>query len=127
MFADGRGLLRDTPKAIQGCRKAAESAAPDAAMSLGHFFEHGVGVPTDKEPAIELYRRAAILFDKPSRTEDAAAAIRPLEGLANHHPAVLVLAARFRAATGAWVRPLGSVAAGFPRRNYRRYQSRHDR
>jgi membrane associated rhomboid family serine protease len=99
MYADGRGVLRDAPKAIEWYRKAAEAGAPDAAMSLAHLYEHGVGIPADKEQAIELYHRAAILFGKLSRTEDAAAAIRALEGLASHYPAVLALATRLRTAT----------------------------
>jgi TPR repeat protein len=84
MYADGRGVLRDTPKAFQWYQKAAESGAPDAAMSLAHLCEHAVGIPAEKEQAIELYHRAAILFGKLGRTEDAAAAaIRALEGLAS--------------------------------------------
>jgi membrane associated rhomboid family serine protease len=98
MYADGRGIPRDTPRAIEWYRKAAEAGAPDAAMSLGHLYEHGVGIPADQEQAIALYHRAAILFGKLGRKEDAAAAIRALEGLASRYPAVLALATRLKGA-----------------------------
>lgn len=55
----GDGLARDYGKAIGYFRKAAEGGDADALYDLGWAYEQGLGVPADRQQAIEWYSKAA--------------------------------------------------------------------
>ena len=55
----GDGLPQDYVKAIDFFRKAAEGGDPDALYDLGWAYEQGLGVPADRQRAIEWYSKAA--------------------------------------------------------------------
>lgn len=97
MYADGRGVEKNSAHAAEWYRHAAEAGLPEAAMSLAHLHENGRS-ETDKEQAIAWYHRAAVGFKKAGRLEDAEAALRSMENLAAHYPAVLSLVAGLREA-----------------------------
>jgi TPR repeat protein len=55
----GDGLPQDYAKAIDFFRKAAEGGDADALYDLGWAYEHGLGVPADRQQATEWYSKAA--------------------------------------------------------------------
>jgi TPR repeat protein len=55
----GDGLPQDYVKAIDLFRKAADGGDPDALYNLGWAYEQGLGVPADRQRAIEWYSKAA--------------------------------------------------------------------
>ena len=95
MYADGRGVEKNPATAAKWYRRAAAAGLPEAAMSLGRYHENG-REDSDKEQAIEWYHRAAVSFKKANRPEDAEAALRSMENLADRSPAVLGLVTRLR-------------------------------
>jgi TPR repeat protein/transglutaminase-like putative cysteine protease len=55
----GDGLPQDYGKAIDFFRKAAEGGNVEALYNLGWAYEQGLGVPADRQRAIEWYSKAA--------------------------------------------------------------------
>jgi len=59
MYDYGRGVPRDTSKALKWYRRAADQGIPDAQHNLGLMYYHGQGVPQNYTEAARWYRRAA--------------------------------------------------------------------
>jgi TPR repeat protein len=60
LYAHGSdGLPQDYGKAIDFFRKAADGGDADALYNLGWAYEQGLGVPADRQRAIEWYSKAA--------------------------------------------------------------------
>jgi len=72
----GDGLPLDYVKAIDFFHKAAEGGDPDALYDLGWVYEQGLGVPADRQRAIEWYSKAA--------GKRQALALKRLDSLSEH-------------------------------------------
>jgi TPR repeat protein len=59
MYADGRGVTKDTAKAMNWYRLAADHGDAEAQILIGWSFENGTGVPKDYAEAVKWYRLAA--------------------------------------------------------------------
>lgn len=59
-------LPKDEQKAFSLVREAATRGLPRGLYTLGYFYEEGIGIPKDREKALENYQAAAELGDKRS-------------------------------------------------------------
>ena len=59
MYADGRGVPRDSTEAVRWYRLAAEQGLADGQKNLGDMYMDGRGVPQDETEAVRWYRLAA--------------------------------------------------------------------
>jgi hypothetical protein len=59
MYANGRGVPKDSAEAVKWCRKAAEQGLAAAQNNLGDMYANGDGVPKDYAEAVKWYRKAA--------------------------------------------------------------------
>jgi len=59
MYDYGRGISRDSTKALKWYRSAAEQGIPEAQHNLGLMYYQGQGVPQNYAEAAKWYRRAA--------------------------------------------------------------------
>jgi len=59
MYDYGRGVPRDTTKALKWYRRAADQGIPDAQHNLGLMYYYGQGVRQNYTEAARWYRRAA--------------------------------------------------------------------
>lgn len=67
----GQGIEKDTDRAYQLIKAAADQGYPNGLYNLGWLYEHGHGVEQDHAKAIEHYKHAAKLKD-PSGTYNLA-------------------------------------------------------
>ncbi len=58
-YTDGRGVAKDTKKAVEWYQKAADTGFAPAQFRLGSFYEKGIGVERSAEKAKTLYQLAA--------------------------------------------------------------------
>ncbi len=58
-YADGRGVAKDTKKAVEWYQKAADTGFAPAQFRLGSLYEKGIGVERSAEKAKTLYQLAA--------------------------------------------------------------------
>ena len=59
MYAAGRGVPKDEPKAVEWWQKAAEQGNTEAQYCLGLMYADGLGVPKDERKAMEWWQKAA--------------------------------------------------------------------
>lgn len=59
MYADERGVLKDSQKAVSSWRRAAEQGDPEGQYNLGLMYDKGQGVPQDFIRAYMWYDLAA--------------------------------------------------------------------
>lgn len=61
MHEEGRGVEKDTQKAIACYERAAADGSADALCTLGVMFERGEHGPADDVKAVEYYAKAAAM------------------------------------------------------------------
>ncbi len=92
LMADGaEGVDKDVSSAIQHYEKAYKSGFADAAFSLAQIYEHGKGVDSDREKAIEWYFESGKLYEKTRRPADLEMEIRSLSGIEGGHQLAIEL------------------------------------
>ena len=73
-YANGDGVVKDSAKAVEWFRKAAEQGHVGAQWILGRYYDRGEGVAKDSVKAVGWYRKAA-----EQGNEDAQRELKQLE------------------------------------------------